>query len=719
MLRTRQEELLETRLEGLRRSLTITDRVLSGRDVILDFSRDDDSSSPAHSAGDRITVELGNIPNLGSNSALVEILGLNYHELAHVRYGVRQSKLSSSVSSSQRHSRFMEAYRALEEARVETLFAAKYAKMKKYFAYPVIKYFVKDQSAWPTAFLFLYGRRYLPLKIRDTFRNIFDKSYGGAREFADIIDKYRVLPFSDQIRIREGARLINEFAKLLEKYHVPVLQTHNSVGDDEDFEDASPYSGSSHAGTSKDASDEETKDDAEEAKEQAKEQDEKEEQGEDGSGFDDQDEEEGEDGEPEEGEGADDGSGDESDGESEQGDGDDGSQDSGGGQDQEGEEGDSADDGSGGSPSDQDGDGEQSPGRPSGAGEGGDQEDGELDKPGPQDKGKGGSTPPPPSVRSRHEPTQSELKQQQEELAGDLSEALEVVLEDQDVQNDVENLRSAMEDDAGLSSSLQRHENSNEEDLKPVTAEMMVQADRLKDVLRQIWAQMEPGWLYGESEGTRIDMARASLAQSADDYELIYVDWREGQQDSSGLEVVVVADESWSSSEYIPQLPGQNYYQRVTKATVISRQIWELMYALQEVEAHVTVLSFESSSRTMYDRDDRVTTKGYVQLWPRGGTDPTYALIEAKRIFTVSEMPNKLLVTISDGEWDRWAVVNCPEILDQMPGVTKVAAVIDTDGKNYTFDLAPKYDVVRRTNGPIFEVMADAVTKIVEGNLST
>lgn len=716
MLRTRQEELLETRLEGLRRSLTTTDRVLSGRDVILTFSRDDEASSPAHSAGDRITVELGNIPDLGSNSALVEILGLNYHELAHVRYGVKQSKLSNAVLYSQRHTRFMEAYRALEEARVETLLAAKYAKMKKYFAYPVIKYFVKDQDRWPTAFLFLHGRRYLPMKIRDTFRNMFEKSYGGTREFADIIDKYRVIPFSDQSRIRAGANLINEFAKLLDKYRVPVLQTHNSVGDDEDQMINDPYSGSKHTGTSKDTSDEETKDDAEEAKEQAKEQDEKESQGEDGSGFNDQEE---EDGEPEEGEGADDGSGDESEDEPAEDGGEGESEGSGGGEDQEGEDDDSPADGSGGDGSDQDGDGEQDSGKPDGSGKGGEQEDDQLDQSGPSEPGQGGETPPSPPVRSRHEPTRAELEQQKEDLAEDLSEALEVVLGDQDVQNDVENLRSAMEDEAGLSSSLQRHENSNGEDLKPVTPEMMVQADRLKNVLRQIWAQMEPGWLYGESEGTRIDMARASLAQSADDYDSIYVDWREGQQDNSGLEVVIVADESWSSSEYIPQLPGQNYYQRTSKAVVISRQIWELMYALQEVEAHVTVLSFESSSRTMYDRDDRVTTQGYVQLWPRGGTDPTYALIEAKRIFTVSEMPNKLLITISDGEWDGWAVQNCPEILDQMPGVTKVAAVIDTDGKNYIFHLAHKYDVVRRTSGPIFEVMADAVTKIVEGNLST
>lgn len=696
MLRTRQEELLETRLEGLRRSLTTTDRVLSGKDVTLTFSREDDATAPAHSAGGNIVIELGKIPNLGSSSALVEILGLNYHELAHVRYGVQREQLSYKILSSQRHHRFWEAYRALEEGRVETLLAAKYAKMKKYFAYPVIKYFVKDQKTWPTAFLFTYGRRYLPLKIRETFRDIFNRTYGGAGEFADIIDKYRVIAFTSQDRIRTGALLINQFAELLDRYNVPALTTHDSSGSDT-------------------TTDEETGEDAVEAKDQALEQDEKEEEGEDGSGFkdeNDEEEENEEDGESESGSGEGEpepeepGSGGE---ESE-------SEDSGGG---EGDEG-TPSDSSGNEPSDSDGDGQQESERSDGEADGSSDPQDSLDQSGPGSPGQSGSHAPKPLVRSRRSATKEELEEQQRELEGEMSEALEIVLGDQGVQEDIENLKSAMEDQAGLSSSLRRRENNNLDNLQPITPQMLAEADRLKDVLRQIWAQMEPGWMYGLSEGNRIDMQRAAQAQSADDYDSIYVDWREGQQENAGLEVVIVADESWSMIEPIPMQPGESTFRRTQKSTVVSRQIWELMYALQEVEAHVTVISFSDDSFTMYDREDRVTTKGYVALEPDNGTNPTYALVEAKRIFTSSEMPNKLLVTISDGQWDHWANHNCPPILEQMEGVVKVATVIDTDtnGRGYEFVLANKFDVVRRTSGPIFEVVADAVTRIVEGNLT-
>lgn len=700
MLRTRQEELLETRLEGLRRSLATTDRVLSGRNVILTFSREGSkNSSPAHSAGDRITIEIGRIPNLGSSSALVEILGLNYHELGHVLYGVQHRMLTQSVLSSQRHARFMEAYRALEEARVETLLAAKYAKMKKYFAYPVIKYFVKDKTAWPTAFLFTYGRRYLPLKIRETFKNIFSSTYGGSGEFADIIDKYRVIAFTNNARIRDGALLINQFAGLLERYNVPALSTHDSTGDDGgDDED--------NRNTTKPHSDDETADDAAVAQQQAQQQDEKEKKGEDGSGFRDQDdEEEDEDGEPEDG-GGENGSNDD---ESDQGGDEPESEGSGDGQGDEGDEGDPSDDGDG----DQDGDGQQSPERSGGSGnDSSDQED-SLDQSGPPSSGQSRSSASHPSVRSRRQPTRQELEQQQEELASEMSEVLDIVLDDQDIQDDVENLKAAMDDDSGLSSSLRRRGRTLTEDLQPITPQMLVEADKLKDALRQLWAQMEPGWMYGLAEGNRIDMQRAAQAQTADDYDSIYVDWREGQQENSGLEVVIVPDESWSMCEPIPD-------NRFTeKSTVVSRQIWELMYALQEVEARVTVISFSDDAFTMYDREDRVTTKGYIRLVPDSGTNPTYALVEAKRIFTASEMPHKLLITISDGAWDHWANQNCPDILRGMEGVVKVAAVIDTQGNNYEFKMAPEYDVVRRTSGSIFDVMADAVTKMVEGNLNS
>lgn len=696
------DELLDTRLEGLRRTLTTTDRVLSGRGVELTFDRAvvPPGTFPGKSMGDRITISLGVIPNLGSSSALVHILGVNYHEVAHVRYGVGPENLKPSGVQ---HPRFMEAYRVIEEHRVETLLAAKYAKMKKYFAYPVIEHFVKDRGTWPVAFLYTHGRRYLPMKIRDTFRGIFNKKYGGVKEFSQVIDEYRVLVFTTEDRLLRGADLVNQFAALLEKYKLPPLSSHDST---------SNRSGES----TKDFSDNETEEEGEQAASQTEEQDSQESQGEDGSKFsnEEDEDEEGSDGEPEDGDGENSPNPSGTSAEGDEGD-EPESQGSGSGQDQE--EGDSQQ-GSGSGSGSGDDDYQQGSGDQGKDGHGG-QDDKSDGSPGSSGKGGTGTGKGKRSRRS----SRQELRQQEQELQGDMSDALETVLASESVQNDVENLRAAMEDQASLSSSLQRHENSDEVKLKPVTQDMLREADRLKEVMRQIWAQMEPGWEYGLSEGNRLDMGRAALAQSADDYDSIYCDWIPGQQENAGAEFVILADESGSMNEPV-NLPGEEklvHRMKTTKATVVSRQVWELVYALQEIEAHVTVIAFESQGRTLYDRSDRVTTNGYVHLIPRGGTQPAGSLKEASRILNMSEMKNKMLIVISDGSWDGmyWSggSVSYEETLDMIEGVVKVAVLVDSDDSGYQFTLADKFHVVHRTNGPVFDVMAEATTKLMERNM--
>jgi len=724
------EDVLRTRLEGLRRSLELTDRVLSGRDVTLKFDLSPFASEPASSLGNKITVNVGTIKNLGSSSALVSILGLNYHEVAHVRYGVNPASLQSSLGK-KAHTRFLEAYRIIEEARIETLLSTKYEKMKKYFAYPVVEFFVKNPNSWKTAFLYLHGRRYLPRKIRDTFRNIFEERHGkdATEAFADLIDQYRVLSFRRAQGRIDAAKIINNFAELLDLENFPHQETHDSER--------------SKDGRSVPAED--TEADAEEAKEQTQQQDEKEEQGEDGSDFDEpeeepeddedqEDESEEEEGEEDDGDTSDaddsddvsdDGTGDLADDDEAE---DQGSDDPGDEEpeDEPGEEGES--DGSG------DGeDHEEDP--PSGDGERGDGDSAGSNDADAESDGGGGSSREDSDGLPEEDSSSADgsgvgsgdrandpgefVIEDAEELAEAMGEILAGVLDSDEVQQDIENCKGAMDDAASLSSLLDRHPMSDAKNLLPVTSEMLREADRLQEPLRQLWAMMEPGWEYGLSEGARIDMNRAVLARDADDYDSIYVDWNEGQQDNAGLEVVVLADESSSMGGIVPN-PGENLndvpYEarwdgsRRTRGQVVSKNVWELQYALQEIDAVVTVLTFSYNSRTLYDRNDRVTTKGYANLVPSGGTNPVEAIKEARRILTMSEMKNKMLVVISDGEWGFEKEIT--ESLAAVEGAAKVAILIGEDRFRYEKD----FNVVARTTGSVFEPMAEAVVKITERN---
>lgn len=686
------QDILMTRLEGLRRALELTDRVLSGRNTTLKFNLDCyEGSEPAISYGDDITVNVGTIKDLGSNSTLVKILGLNYHEVGHVRYSVNPTLLYNVIDRP--HSRFVEAFQVLEEARIETLLSAKYAKMKKYFTYAVVEFFVEDKRTWDNAFLFTHGRKYLPADIRRTFRDTFVKVHGkeAVKKFAELIDKYRVLSFRKEVGRAEGARIIEEFAKLLGDLSMPNMAPHSSLR-------------SKNASSCPKA---DTDEDAEEAKHQAQQQEEEESEEHDEDGEDEDDSED----EPDSGSddvpsgvGQDDddqsddapGSPDKEEPEDEEPDG------SGDGEDSEGDEG---EDTSGRDSEDLDEDEDSDEDTDGGGGSGGDasdEEDSSEDSP-VEESGVGSG--------DRAEGADESVLDD-EELEAALEDLISSVLDNEDVQADLEHFRGAMEDDSSLSSLLDRHPNSKAERLIPVTLDMIRESARLGDVLRQLWAQMEPGWKYGLSEGTRIDMNRAATVTDPDDYDSIYVDWEEGQQDNSGIEVVIAGDESGSMAGLVGEGRSPD---RPSRGSILSKNVWELMFALHEVDATVTVLTYSNAARTLYDRNDQVNAGGYAEINPSGGTNPTPAVKEARRILTMSEMKHKVFIAISDGEWGRNSEISKSlEILDE---ALKVMILIGGEDAYFSPDYFSRFDVVARTSGSVFEPMAEAVVKLTERNM--
>lgn len=690
----RHNDELKTRLEALRSTLQLTDRVLTQNSkVTLKFVKGTLRSKqcPAMSVGPDIMIDIDQVPNPHTKSGLVHILGLNYHEVGHVRYGIDRRAISQWLREAA-HPRFDEAYEILEEGRIETLLSTRYEKLKKYFTYPVVEYFVNEPAAWELAFLYTHGRKYLPRKIRDTFRAKFEDKYGkdNAAKFAALINQYRVLSFNDPKNVSLAARLINQFARLLQKADVPHNQPH----------DQQHQTGAMQSGTGQDSDS-----DAEEAKRQTKQQEKEEKEGKDGSGFREQQEEE-----PEEDEenGEEDAEEDDSEGGDEssaspEGSDEDPSEDSADEDGSDSEEGES--DGSGSGEDSEDDEEAQSSER--------DSEDLDDDEDPDEDSDGGGGSGGGASDEADGEDSSangagtgtgrdSDFELDSQELAEELSGALSEILDNEDVQSDVEQLQEAMADQAGLNSTLERKLHSK----SPVTPEMVLQSERLAGELRQMWAQMEPGWEYGLSEGNRIDMNRAAVIQDVEDYESIYVDWSEGQQDNAGLCVVIKVDKS-SSMDAPVYVDGKRLG---TRAEVASRNLWEIKHALEEVEATVTVLEFDGDSYTVYDTEEMVSTSEYTRIHPSGGTNPYAALLEARRILSMTDMPNKLLVSITDGEW--WG--SYEEILATLSGTVKVAILIG----GTPFAYADKFDVTAKTSGDVFEPMAQAVVKIIERSMN-
>lgn len=733
----KEEDLRKTRLETLRRSLQLTNRIMAGRDnVILRFSdvRLGDKKGQAGkpmgesygvTSGNTITLNVDKIADPLSSQGIANILGLDYHELSHLLLTPADRNIFVNIYQgppAQRSQNFWGAFALLEEFRVETLMGGKYPSLRKYFAYPVLSLLVANTtpSDMNTRHLLLHGRRYLPRKIRDTFRDAFEKAYGEdkAREVEDCIDKYRFLVFTNPDAYTEGARQIQRMAMILDVLKITPPPAHHS------------QSGEQSQGTPNEVPDKkESRQDqermAKSAKKDSDEQDRKEKSDSkrDASELSKEKDQEGGDNDGSEG---DDDGGDSSQGSGEQ-------------ESDSQSDSDSSESGKGsGSGSDSEKNGKDDSGDNSGNPSGGKKPGkGGKEKSQQSNNGSGDSVPngsPSGAGSDRGGKIIDESESVPETYANNFdlqaaaAQALNDLSDDEDVSAEVKRYQAAMDQSQnGLNSVLQRSPEKNPDKVRQVTSDMFLRSQLIADKLRQLWAKMEAGWEYGVEDGPRLNMMNAAMARDAEDYETIYDEWSPGQQDNSGLEVVIVGDRSYSTCakvmpadfpkntryNYLSESQKQIFNKLPTVINLVSRNIWELMFALQEIEAKVTVIAHDHACYTFYDRQEVVTSNGWYELAAQGGTDPSDAFVEARRILTQSEMPNKLLVDFTDGDWggDEKLI---KENLDQLWDVVKVAVLIGDHIDKFNF--TSSFDVVERSAGDILNIISNAVIKIVERN---
>lgn len=633
-----------TAFEGMRRSLELTDGVLARKSVTVSFPSGL-FSTPAKSLGSSIYLYPDMIHDVTSYKGMANLLGLNYHELAHVIY----SPAKLDFFPGNHRASFKEAYRVLEESRIETLLVGRYPSIRKNLTVSVMQFVARENKKHPETFLLTHGRRYLPKKIRAAIRSVFLKAFGAeaTRKLAALIDEYRFMSFPDRKSRERGTEIINEFAAWMSNLGLTPPHAH---GDG--------------AGT---MTEEGTWGDDAKRKEQASEDAEKSRQR----------EEEDEEDEPGDVPGTDSPAerGEEDDPDGEDGDG--------GRQDQEDEDEDS------------------------------DHDDGPASEVRVIDDVRDESDPEKLSSRAGAGEDES-APLTQKELQESLEEALTEVLRDEGVQEDVGRLRDAMDDYAAQCSLLDPDEAKYRK--VPVTAEMVRRSEGVADRLAELWAQIDSGWSYGVSEGSRIDMNRVFGARTPEELESVYVSWDPGRQESSGLEVVVLGDASGSMSDY-NSFVAQTGMRRCEFA---SQNVWEVRSALAQVDAKVTVLTFQTTCKTLYSREEEADPGHYHDFRSSGGTNPLEAIKEARRILSVSEMTHKLLLVFTDGGWSYHDEI--PESLDSMTDVTKVAALIRGGAGNYyggewTFSMQDRFDLVEETNGDVFDIMARAVVQMMERNV--
>jgi hypothetical protein len=524
--------------------------------------------------------------HLGNNMA--EVKGLVYHELAHILWTPRKNSNPTKHIPVEN----WQAYNALEDQRIESLFVARYRPAIPFFTSMVAAYILEmrgksgysatSQTCAPSmAHLLTHGRKFMPLPLRAAARASFVAEYGEglADRAEDIIDSYRKLTFPNDSSM--AIELVARYQALVDELNADIPE-HQPVG--------SPVSSTQghkghKRGRPENASSQ--RDDAEKLEDFDKET------------------------EQEERELSEERSGDShtSDRDSAGADKDD---------DLVLDDG-SKSDGSGSSEisSDQDGVGEV-------AGNAGDNGAGTV-----------------------NEETSSSDSDEAIEALRDAAVETRIDADNQTKSDADASVKTVAAEVAKANSHLGKPQVGNRKIVHrtyPAGIGLKTQAIRLQDYVRRVFTECEEDWVRDQASG-RLNVTDAM--QSRNRHFDVFERFEDASDDIS-FEIVVLVDRSASMNARIES--NESYY--MSRAEAASRATWVLRKACAELDIPITVIAFSSWTDLVHGANEVAGAGEDVAVVDAdGGTDPYDAIKWGHSILTESDASNRLLVTITDGEW--------------------------------------------------------------------
>lgn len=166
--------------------------------------------APAWSGANDVWFNEAKISDKFDTETLLSIQGLDFHELAHVRYTPRNG---SDICLWVIENNYWKAFNALEDQRIETLMVGRFPSTVNWLTATVAQFILNTPEAIENAYPLLRGRRYLPLEIRQLARKHYAKQENIVA-LGEVIDEYRLLLFPDDTE--RAKELIARFAELIQ-----------------------------------------------------------------------------------------------------------------------------------------------------------------------------------------------------------------------------------------------------------------------------------------------------------------------------------------------------------------------------------------------------------------------------------------------------------------------------------------------------------------------
>lgn len=615
---------------------------------------------------------------------VLSLKGLNYHEVSHILYTPRISDpMGKWITERAQHDdrRYWWLFNSLEDTRIELLFSSHYGVARSYFTATVMRFIVQQgqHGAAQEADMLplVWGRKYLPARVRGPVRRAFKEEYGAAMttEVTRLLDEYTAIVYPDHttqaqaivtrlytLLFHKGAQptlggcamsdtLPDQNTRAHDSNHVKkgrayVREQREAQEWAEDVRDA--------AAEADDIEEKEAKRAEREAKKAANQPAPASEEVDTDTDDDDGDDYEGSDsdfdGEDDvEGTGGTSGDGDG------EGDGDD-SDDS--------EDGDGAGDGDGTGTGD--GDPDTSKGQPKGAGghQGGVGDDSGNHEIAPRD-----------DVWNR------------------AANELDTILNDDQFKADVNATAAAAAARAKQEGAGPTGKSADFNLTRTVDVDARL-AISISQVLRELRTDLQPTWVHQQSTG-RVNF-REVMKPQLDSLD-VFDTWDEGAEEEATIECYVLLDLSTSMGGCI---------------TEASRAMWTVKRAMDLSGIKTTVLGYSDGHRVLYKPSEKVKPKQYRHFNVISGTEPEKALRQALNQLTRSSATNKVVISITDGGWQDESKSEPLVLALNNAGVYTVLLGLDRAVQNFG---THHHKVARDIEQPkdIVKVVEDLVTHIM------
>jgi hypothetical protein len=224
-----QQQLTTQELQNIKRDRLLrlaqvfqrANSVLALRPIKVHIVNQPDGA-PAWSGANDVFFNEAKINDKFDTETLLSIQGLDFHELAHVRYTPRNG---SEICLWVIENNYWKAFNALEDQRIETLMVGRFPSTVNWLTATVAQFILNTPEAIEHAYPLLRGRRYLPLEIRQLARKHYAKQENIVA-LGEVIDEYRLLLFPDDTE--RAKELIARFAELLQGDNLADPNGHES-----------------------------------------------------------------------------------------------------------------------------------------------------------------------------------------------------------------------------------------------------------------------------------------------------------------------------------------------------------------------------------------------------------------------------------------------------------------------------------------------------------